>query len=76
MEEVVSVFRSEPRKYSLQTTRSWEFVGLEEGEKEEHNYMKGGGDLLLKAKYGKDVVVGLLDSGKYLRLLHRSLFLM
>lgn len=63
MEEVVSVFRSEPRKYSLQTTRSWEFVGLEKGEKEEHNYMNGGGDLLLKAKYGKDVVVGLLDSG-------------
>ncbi|GFZ06176.1 subtilase family protein [Actinidia rufa] len=60
LEEVVSVFRSEPRKYSLQTTRSWKFVGLEEGDR--WNYMKRD-DLLLKATYGKHVIVGLLDNG-------------
>ncbi|PSR98662.1 Subtilisin-like protease [Actinidia chinensis var. chinensis] len=60
LEEVVSVFRSEPSKYSLQTTRSWEFVGLDEGEK--WNHMKRD-DLLLKARYGKQVIVGLLDNG-------------
>ena len=32
MKEVVSVYQSNPRKYSLYTTRSWEFLGLEQGE--------------------------------------------
>ena len=32
MKEVVSVYQSNPRKYSLHTTRSWEFLGLEQGE--------------------------------------------
>ncbi|KAI8005782.1 Subtilisin-like protease SBT5.6 [Camellia lanceoleosa] len=59
-EEVVSVFRSKPGKYSLQTIRSWEFVGLEKGEKS--NKLKKD-DFWFKARYGKEVVVGLLDSG-------------
>ncbi|GMP72022.1 hypothetical protein CsSME_00030212 [Camellia sinensis var. sinensis] len=61
LEEVVSVIRSHPRKYSLQTTRSWEFVGLEEGV-QLHNFVKKD-DLLFKSRYGKGVIVGLLDSG-------------
>ncbi|KAK3006407.1 hypothetical protein RJ639_015548 [Escallonia herrerae] len=56
MDEVVSVIRSHSTMYSLHTTRSWEFAGIEE------NHAKKG-DLLLKAKYGKDVIIGLLDSG-------------
>jgi len=63
MEEVVSVFGSDPKKYSLHTTRSWEFIGLEEGEGDQKNFRSGGNELLSKAKYGKDVIVGLLDSG-------------
>ncbi|KAK3003995.1 hypothetical protein RJ639_018423 [Escallonia herrerae] len=57
MDEVVSVIQSHSTMYSLHTTRSWEFAGLEE------NHAKKKGDLLLKAKYGKDVMIGLLDSG-------------
>ncbi|GMP74073.1 hypothetical protein CsSME_00031600 [Camellia sinensis var. sinensis] len=60
LEEVVSVFRSKPGKYSLQTTRSWEFVGLEEGEKSKKLKKD---DFWFKARYGKEVIVGLLDSG-------------
>lgn len=60
MEEVVSVFRSHPGKYSLHTTRSWEFAGLQEMTKV--TSVKNG-DLWLKSRYGKDVVVGMLDSG-------------
>ena len=44
----------------MQTTRSWQFGGVEtpvevEGKKDK--------DLLHKAKYGKDVIAGILDSG-------------
>lgn len=59
-EEVVSIFRSHPRKYSMHTTRSWEFAGVEEEMKPE-NLRKE--DLWLKSRYGKDVIVGLLDNG-------------
>ncbi|KAJ0018498.1 hypothetical protein Pint_10154 [Pistacia integerrima] len=72
LEEVVSVYKSEPGLYTLQTTRSWEFVGLneggeglkegEEGGRGRHNYKMGEG-LLSKAKYGQEVIVGVLDSG-------------
>ncbi|KAJ0013219.1 hypothetical protein Pint_21275 [Pistacia integerrima] len=72
LEEVVSVYKSEPGLYTLQTTRSWEFVGLNEGgeglkEGEEggrggHNYKMGEG-LLSKAKYGREIIVGVLDTG-------------
>ncbi|XP_075666679.1 subtilisin-like protease SBT5.6 [Castanea sativa] len=54
LEEVVSVYQSNPRKYSLHTTRSWEFLGLE---------TRSGGHLLSKAKHGEKVIVGVLDSG-------------
>ncbi|GER24548.1 subtilase family protein [Striga asiatica] len=57
-EEVVSVFRSYPRKYSLHTTRSWEFAGLQ-GEEN----LKKKDSLLLKSKYGKNVIIGMMDSG-------------
>ncbi|GMN43427.1 hypothetical protein TIFTF001_012635 [Ficus carica] len=62
LNEVVWVAQSHPNKYSMHTTRSWEFSGLEEGGR---GFFKTGGDssLLLKAGYGKDVIVGLLDSG-------------
>lgn len=60
MEEVISAFPSQGR-YSLHTTRSWEFLGIEEGlvgsERE---------SMPSKAKYGEDVIVGMLDSGKML----------
>ncbi|XP_022715683.1 subtilisin-like protease SBT5.6 [Durio zibethinus] len=63
MEEVVSVFPSHG-KYSVQTTRSWKFVGLDEGEDHSWNKFKmGGEDLLSKAKYGKNVIIGVMDSG-------------
>ncbi|XP_004232973.1 subtilisin-like protease SBT5.6 [Solanum lycopersicum] len=60
LEEVVSVYKSEPRKYSLHTTRSWEFSGVEESVAP--NYLNKD-DLLLKARYGKNIIIGVLDSG-------------
>lgn len=68
MEEVVSVWRSHPKKYTMHTTRSWEFVGLEEEEGHHHRprpylFNNMGAELLSKAKYGQQVIVGLLDSG-------------
>ncbi|KAM7505886.1 hypothetical protein LguiB_004790 [Lonicera macranthoides] len=64
MDEVLSVIESHPTKYSLQTTRSWQFAGLEEYPPKElnHHKKKKGGDLLLKAKYGKNIIVGLIDN--------------
>lgn len=62
-EEVVSVIESQPDKYALQTTRSWEFSGL--GETEEWNSEKKIDNLLFKSKYGKDVIIGVLDTGIY-----------
>ncbi|PON54635.1 Subtilase [Parasponia andersonii] len=65
LEEVVSVSKSEPDRYSMHTTRSWEFSGLEEDERlgSTTSLLHMGGDLLSKAKYGKEVIVGILDSG-------------
>ncbi|XP_048332657.1 subtilisin-like protease SBT5.6 isoform X2 [Ziziphus jujuba] len=64
MEDVMSVFRS--GEYTIHTTRSWEFVGLLMQE-EEHtiptHFKKLGSDLLSRAKYGQDVVVGVIDTG-------------
>ncbi|KAI6703538.1 hypothetical protein NL676_012674 [Syzygium grande] len=62
LDEVVLVIRSDPRKYSMQTTRSWEFLGLEGG-KGSSNPKKMRGGLLEKAKYGRGVIVGVMDSG-------------
>lgn len=59
----MSVLRSHPRKYEIHTTRSWEFAGVEEAIKKSANLK--GEDIWLKSSYGKDVVVGLLDNGKF-----------
>ncbi|ONK68426.1 uncharacterized protein A4U43_C05F11380 [Asparagus officinalis] len=58
MEEVISAFPSQ-KIYSLHTTRSWEFIETAEGPRNTlwENLMPK------KAKYGKDVIVGMLDSG-------------
>ncbi|XP_077228827.1 subtilase family protein [Tasmannia lanceolata] len=58
MEEVVSAIPSQEKKFSMHTTRSWEFVASEEGLPE--SIEEG---LLSRAKHGKDIIVGLLDSG-------------
>ncbi|XP_052203173.1 subtilisin-like protease SBT5.6 [Diospyros lotus] len=63
LDEVKSVFPSQPGRYSLQTTRSWEFLGLEDAGKGLLNQRKKDDELLLKARYGRNVIVGLLDSG-------------
>ncbi|CAN0862180.1 Subtilisin-like protease SBT5.6 [Linum grandiflorum] len=66
MEEVVAVIESRPEKYSTQTTRSWEFSGLNVGAPyNKHTDDSNGkeGNLLQKAAYGKSIIVGILDSG-------------
>ncbi|XP_047312928.1 subtilisin-like protease SBT5.6, partial [Impatiens glandulifera] len=60
MEGVVSVFHNHPRTYGLHTTRSWDFTSLLEGAGTPNN---GYEDLLLKANQGKDIIVGVLDTG-------------
>ncbi|KAL8162274.1 hypothetical protein V2J09_013763 [Rumex salicifolius] len=58
LEEVVSVIRSHPKKHVMQTTRSWEFMGMDQlGGPLPHWH------ILSKADYGTSVIVGLLDSG-------------
>lgn len=57
--EVVSTFRSDGR-WSPHTTRSWEFVGLEEGLRG----LDGKGWLPSGAHAGENVIVGMLDSGE------------
>ncbi|XP_020098205.1 subtilisin-like protease SBT5.6 isoform X2 [Ananas comosus] len=57
MGEVVSTFPSKGR-WSPHTTRSWEFIGHEEGLKGQEI-----DSLRSKAKDGKDVIIGMLDSG-------------
>ncbi|AED95280.1 Subtilisin-like protease SBT5.6 [Arabidopsis thaliana] len=70
--EVVSVFKSHPRKYEAHTTRSWEFVGLEEEETDSDvprrkndadDRFRVGRNFLKKAKHGDGIIVGVLDSG-------------
>ncbi|XP_010518867.1 PREDICTED: subtilisin-like protease SBT5.6 [Tarenaya hassleriana] len=70
LEEVVSVFKSHPRKFEQHTTRSWQFLGLEEDEDDDRhnkNNVNGrfriGRKVLKKAKYGDGIIVGVLDSG-------------
>ncbi|XP_071715175.1 subtilisin-like protease SBT5.6 [Rutidosis leptorrhynchoides] len=60
MKDVVKVIPSHERKYSMHTTRSWEFAGLDE---ELQPSQLDRQDLLLKSQYGKDVIVGMMDSG-------------
>ncbi|KAL8468349.1 hypothetical protein ACS0TY_031538 [Phlomoides rotata] len=61
MDGVISVFHSHPRKSRLHTTRSWDFVSLLEanGDPSKAN----GEELLRKASSGKNVIVGVLDTG-------------
>ncbi|XP_062217340.1 subtilisin-like protease SBT3.9 [Phragmites australis] len=42
--------------YKTHTTRSWDFLGID-------YYQSSSSDLLKKAKYGEDVIVGVVDSG-------------
>ncbi|XP_027086792.1 subtilisin-like protease SBT5.6 [Coffea arabica] len=61
MDGVISVFRSEARELRPQTTRSWDFTYLLEANGDPSRVS---GDALLKrANYGKDVIVGVFDSG-------------
>ncbi|XP_052201846.1 subtilisin-like protease SBT5.6 [Diospyros lotus] len=60
LKEVVSVIPSYPRKYSLHTTRTWQFAGVETTNLLNPVREK---EMLLKAEFGKDVIVGLLDTG-------------
>ncbi|GJM90824.1 hypothetical protein PR202_ga07142 [Eleusine coracana subsp. coracana] len=39
------------------TTRSWDFLGLD------NHHQSSGSDLLKNAKYGEDIIVGVVDSG-------------
>ena len=59
MEGVISVFRS--REYRPQTTRSWDFVNLLQGVGEPNH--PNDEEFLRKASYGKDVIVGVIDTG-------------
>ncbi|KAL6848472.1 hypothetical protein ACP4OV_021766 [Aristida adscensionis] len=54
--EVVSVKPN--AHYKTQTTRSWDFLGLDYYQSSTSN-----SDLLKKAKYGEDMIVGVVDSG-------------
>lgn len=54
MDGVVSVVQTEGKNYRTRTTRSWDFTNLLGGEK--YNFSSGG-------DHGKDVVVGVLDTG-------------
>ncbi|KAL2588792.1 hypothetical protein GLYMA_13G222800v4 [Glycine max] len=64
MEGVVFVHKNQPKIYSLHTTRSWNFVGLDgplNPWEEESDHTDG--NLLARAQYGKDIIVGMIDSG-------------
>jgi len=64
MEGVAFVHKDQPKLYSLHTTRSWELVGFDRplnAWEQDSNRTKG--DLLSRAKYGKDIIVGMIDNG-------------
>lgn len=61
MEGVISVFHSHPTASRLHTTRSWDFISLLEANWDAS--MANGEEFLSKASYGKNVIVGVLDSG-------------
>ncbi|XP_054793955.1 subtilisin-like protease SBT5.6 [Prosopis cineraria] len=59
---VVSVRESKGRKaYSLHTTRSWNFLDLKHPANHDHDDDDDG--ILSRAKYGQDIIVGILDTG-------------
>jgi hypothetical protein len=55
-EEVISIFRS--RMLEIHTTRSWDFMGLS---LHIQNEQSAG----MQLKYGDDIIVGILDTGKF-----------
>lgn len=56
---VVSV---KPNTYHhVHTTRSWDFLGMSYGQQQ--SWSSSSSRLLRKAKYGEDVIVGVIDSG-------------
>ncbi|XP_055804673.1 subtilisin-like protease SBT5.6 [Solanum dulcamara] len=59
MEGVISVFHSDPYEIKPHTTRSWDFISLLEGT----SLINSREELLQNASYGKDVIVGVMDSG-------------
>lgn len=61
-EEVISAYPSEGR-WTPHTTRSWEFLTGYEGIKERGFGFEESDRLPPKANHGKDVIVGMLDSG-------------
>lgn len=63
MDGVISVFRSQTRRLRLQTTRSWDFTNLLEANGDLSRV--NGEKLLQRASYGKDVIVGVFDSGNF-----------
>ncbi|XP_038723791.1 subtilisin-like protease SBT5.6 [Tripterygium wilfordii] len=66
LEDVISVDESNPNEYTLDTTRSWEFLGLEGLTHERAhiwNQFSTGEEMLHKAKYGKNIIVGIIDTG-------------
>ena len=70
---MISVFRSEARELRPQTTRSWDFTYLLEANGDPSRVS---GDAFLKrANYGKDVIVGVFDSGNFPFPLSRTILL-
>ncbi|CAJ1962075.1 unnamed protein product [Sphenostylis stenocarpa] len=63
MEGVIFVHKNQPRIYSLHTTRSWKFVGLDGPLNPWEEDSNTDGELLTRAQYGKDIIVGMIDSG-------------
>jgi hypothetical protein len=54
---VLSVFENKPRK--LHTTRSWDFVGLRDGDTRHNALWKA-------ARFGEDTIIGNLDTGVFI----------
>ncbi|KAL0442583.1 UNVERIFIED_CONTAM: Subtilisin-like protease SBT5.6 [Sesamum latifolium] len=63
MEGVISVFHSHPTKSRLHTTRSWDFISLLEANWDATRSPINQDRFLRRAGYGKNVIVGVLDSG-------------
>lgn len=57
--EFPQVLSVKPNTYhKVQTTRSWDFLGLDYYQPPHRS-----AGLLQKAKYGEDVIIGVIDSG-------------
>ncbi|KAJ7560942.1 hypothetical protein O6H91_03G006900 [Diphasiastrum complanatum] len=62
MPGVLSVFPSKSR--TLQTTRSWRFLGIDKDTSTDSSSSQSSNDnLWLRAKFSEDVIIGLLDTG-------------